>query len=218
MERGGRDGRRDRLREEILAAAGEMFAREGYEQISMRRIAAKIGYTAAALYHYFPDKSALLREICEATFAGLVERIESVTASAADPVEALLTGCRAYIEFGLENPHAYIVTFVRPPERTVSEIPFEDSAGERAFRCLSGALGACVSTGREPAVDVHLASCCWWASMHGLTSLLIAHPCFPWPERERMIDELLARLWTGLQAGPVTAPRLEASLEGEKEL
>ncbi|MEW6133415.1 MAG: TetR/AcrR family transcriptional regulator [Pseudomonadota bacterium] len=46
-------------REDILAASVRLFARHGYEGVSMRAIAAGVGIQAPALYYHFPDKRSL---------------------------------------------------------------------------------------------------------------------------------------------------------------
>jgi DNA-binding transcriptional regulator YbjK len=48
------------LRAQILDAARQLFAKEGYEAVTMREVARKIQYTATALYYHFPDKESLL--------------------------------------------------------------------------------------------------------------------------------------------------------------
>src|ERR671939_111330 len=86
------------LRQEILDAARELFVNEGYENVSMRRIAEKIEYSPTTIYLYFEDKAALLFAICEETFAKLAKKLETIVRQTQDPVEALKKGCRAYIE------------------------------------------------------------------------------------------------------------------------
>ena len=48
------------LRQEILDAAREMFVEDGYENVSMRKIAEKIEYSPTTIYLYFRDKADLL--------------------------------------------------------------------------------------------------------------------------------------------------------------
>ena len=64
--------RREREREEtrtrILDAARELFAAEGYEAVTMRRIAERIEYSATAIYFHFKDKEALVKELCDVDF------------------------------------------------------------------------------------------------------------------------------------------------------
>lgn len=193
------------MRREILEAAGELFATEGYESVSMRRIADRINYSPAALYLYFKDKSDLLHQLGEDTFSRLTQYIHECKDGANDPLDGLLRGTRGYIEFGLTHPHQYIVTFISPPGRQhdAPDIPFEGSMGEACFQGLEEAIAACVKAGLAPAIDVKTTACTWWAAIHGLTSLLIAHDRFPWADREEMTEKLLQALTAGLLTAPV---------------
>src|SRR5579863_9246935 len=62
------------LRQEILDAARDLFVREGFENVSMRKIAEKIEYSATTIYLYFQDKAELLDCICEETLDRLVRK------------------------------------------------------------------------------------------------------------------------------------------------
>ena len=83
-------------REEILAAAKRLFVEKGYEQATMRRIAAEVGVSAAALYGYFPDKDAMLRAIAEEAFGELLARLEESQRGDAPPLDRFKAGLRAY--------------------------------------------------------------------------------------------------------------------------
>src|SRR5271156_2551270 len=106
------------LRQEILDAASELFVREGFENVSMRRIADKIEYSPTTIYLYFKDKAELLESVCHETFGRLSQRLAKIMDQPGDPVERLKRGLVAYIEFGIENPHHYRATFMMPiPDR-----------------------------------------------------------------------------------------------------
>src|SRR5271168_4346283 len=77
------------LRDEILDAARDLFLREGYENVSMRKIAEKIEYSPTTIYLYFQDKSELLDCICEETFARLVRKQTVLEQTVAEPMERL---------------------------------------------------------------------------------------------------------------------------------
>src|SRR6266478_3979469 len=102
------------LRQEILDAASELFVRDGYENVSMRRIADRIEYSPTTIYLYFKDKAELLENICNETFSKLSQRLSRIMEQPGEPVERLKRGLIAYIEFGLENPHHYRSTFMMP--------------------------------------------------------------------------------------------------------
>src|SRR5579885_2671118 len=83
------------LRQEILDAASELFVKEGYENVSMRRIADRIEYSPTTIYLYFKDKAELLESICKATFARLSAHLSRILEQPGDPVERLKGGLLA---------------------------------------------------------------------------------------------------------------------------
>src|SRR5262245_620413 len=107
--------RRDRERQEmqtlILDAARELFATEGYEAVTMRKIAEKIEYSPTAIYFHFKDKLALLRELCDRDFAAFAAVLQR-TAGVQDPVERLRRLGYAYVDFALEHPNHYRFLFM----------------------------------------------------------------------------------------------------------
>jgi AcrR family transcriptional regulator len=194
------------LRQGILDAAGELFAREGYENVSMRKIAHRIDYSPTTIYLYFQDKFELLRAICEETFGKLVAQFIEIERTTADPLERLNRAGRAYIEFGLKYPNHYKVTFISAPEPAdVSQARHQVSAGEACFRHLRTMVEDCIRQKRFREVDVDTASQTLWAATHGLTSLLIAHPDFPWAQQDDLIDHMLDVVTRGLVASQETA-------------
>src|SRR3974377_755544 len=100
------------LRQEIIDAARDLFVREGFENVSMRKISEKIEYSPTTIYLYFRDKADLLDCICEETFAKLHRKLTPLEASTTDPRDRLGRGLGAYIEFGLKPPNDYRVAFL----------------------------------------------------------------------------------------------------------
>lgn len=188
------------LRQEIMDAASELFVRDGYENVSMRRIADKIEYSPTTIYLYFKDKAELLDQVCQETFSRLVVRLSKIMEQQTDPVERLKRGLVAYIEFGLENPHHYRATFMMPRPEGFDKKKYhqEDSPGMQAFSFLTRGLADCVNAGQMPAMNVELASQTLWAGIHGITALLITHSSFPWVGREKVIHSTVDTLVTGL--------------------
>src|SRR5215469_5578607 len=90
------------LRQEILDAARDLFVHDGFENVSMRKIADKIEYSPTTIYLYFQDKADLLDCICEETMSRLVRKQTVHEQTITDPLERLRRGLRAYIEFGLK--------------------------------------------------------------------------------------------------------------------
>src|SRR5208337_578995 len=168
------------LRQEILDAASDLFVKEGYEQVSMRRIAEKIEYSPTTIYLYFKDKAELLDQICQETFARLVQHLNRILEQPGDPLERLKRGLVAYIEFGLENPQHYRVVFMTlHPEGYVKIKHVQpDSPGMQAFDSLRRCVFDCISAGKLRTSDAELISQALWCGIHGVTALLITAKMF----------------------------------------
>ena len=197
-----REREREALRGEILAAARELFISEGYERVSMRRIAERIEYSPTTIYLYFRDKSEILDEICEQTFARLARSLERIEAKGLDPLEGLREGCQAYVQFGLRNRHQYRLSFMVSSQGgdRGEDSRYEGSMGERAFGFLERSVARCREAGYLRDIEVAVASQVVWVSIHGLTSLLITlgEDDFPWVERKRLIGQTIETLVRGL--------------------
>ncbi len=187
------------LRQEIMDAARELFVAEGYQNVSMRKIADKIGYSATTIYLYFKDKNDLLHQICEQTFARLAHNISSIEQLSDNPLEKLRSGLREYIYFGLKHPSQYEIVFITPLPAQV-EKEFEETNGKLAFDTLRKVITECVSANLLKSNDVELLSQTLWAGIHGVTSLLIKHEHFPFIGRESLIDSVIDTLIRGIKA------------------
>jgi AcrR family transcriptional regulator len=186
---------KENIREEILDAARSLFVKEGYEHVSIRKIAEKIEYSPGTIYLYFPDKAAILERICEETFAKLAQRMHAINMDPANPLDGLRRGLRTYVQFGIDNPNHYIVTFIQ-----AKQIPrdHQPKAGERCFDNLRAAVQRCVDAGQLNCDDVEEVAQAIWAGVHGVTALLITCS-FPFIEQSRLIDRVVHILIEGIR-------------------
>jgi AcrR family transcriptional regulator len=194
---------KENLRQEILDAASELFAKEGYTNVSMRKIADEIEYSPTTIYLYFKDKTDLLNQICEETFGKLIETVAAIEAQGSgEPIECLQKGMRAYIEFGLKYPNHYEVTFITPlADFLGKEIhPYEGSMGQKAFEYIVRQVTGSMEKGQIEKGDLAATSQAIWAAIHGVTALLISHQDFPFVEKEVLIDKVIRTTIKGLQA------------------
>jgi len=196
-----REREKEALRQDILDAARELFIKEGYENVSMRRVAEKIEYSPTTIYLYFEDKASLLYAVCEETFAKLAKRMEAITLEGDEPIEALRTGCRAYVDFGLKNPNHYKLTFINHPHHPGDDKRHlrEGSMGMRAYGNLRAEVEACINAKKFRVTDVEAVTQMMWAGGHGITSLLISMPDFPWVKKTELIDLMIDTLINGLR-------------------
>lgn len=191
------------LRQEILDAARELLIRDGYENLSMRRVAERIDYSPTAIYLHFKDKQELVFSLCQETFARLVRELETLPDEISDPIAQLRAGMERYIDFGLTHPDHYLPTFVLPApalnERRRRAVQDGDSNGMRALGFLRDCIARGVKAKKLRKIDPDLAARSTWAAIHGITSLLITQKEFPWGDREKVIDAVLDSLIEGMR-------------------
>lgn len=196
-----RERQKENLRQEIFDAASELFAQEGYQNVSMRKIAERIEYSPTTIYLYFKDKTELLKYICEETFAKLGEQIREITEPEKDEVKSLRKGLRAYVDFGLAHPNHYEVVFNMPifNEPHDDEYKYEGSMGQRTFDYLRSQVAACVEAGKLKKDDVDKMSQILWAGVHGVVSLMNNHLDFPFVEKNKLVDSLIETMINGMK-------------------
>ena len=191
---------KEQLRQKILLAARELFVNEGYDNVSMRKIADKIEYSPTTIYLYFKDKAELLDSVCKETLLHLLNTLEQLKRDKGDPVETLRKSGRAYVEFGLKYPQDYKLTFVIRPQFQKGLGLQEGSVGEKVFDYLRTTVSECMQQKIFRQMDVETTGQVLWAAVHGVTLLLIDFPDFPWAEKDKLIDTVIQTTIEGLKA------------------
>ncbi|MCX6550135.1 MAG: TetR/AcrR family transcriptional regulator [Acidobacteria bacterium] len=193
------------LRREILDAASQLFVEEGYQRVTMRRIAERIEYSPTTIYLYFKDKAELFQAICEETFSQLTGTLERLEAAPGTPLAHLREGLQTYIDFGLQHPAHYAATFLRTTKGGEAS-HYDGSIGARAVDTLRQRAAACVESGDIHTTNIDMTTQALWASIHGLTALLTTEHGFPFVAPKVLIDHLLDVLIAGLRS-QIAAPR-----------
>ena len=91
------DNSRTPREQDILAAAAQLFASQGYPGSSMSQLAAACGLSKPALYHYVPDKAELLARICETHVDKLAALVREVLAQNLAPEPQLRELVRRFL-------------------------------------------------------------------------------------------------------------------------
>ena len=86
----------------LVAAARRLFGRDGFAATSVDEMARQARLTTGALYHHFPNKTALFEAVFEAVHADLLEASLQAAVGAADEVELLTRGFDAFLDAVLE--------------------------------------------------------------------------------------------------------------------
>ena len=190
---------KEQLRRRILSAARELFVTEGYESVSMRKIADMIEYSPTTIYLYYEDKADLLDSVCKETLLNLLNTLDLLKRDKSDPVETLRKSGKAYVEFGLKYPQDYKLTFVVRPQFQKGLGLQEGSVGEKVFNYLRTMVSECIRQKAFRQVDVETTGQVLWSAVHGVTLLLIDFPDFPWTEKDKLIDMVIHTMIEGLK-------------------
>ena len=191
---------KEQLRQQILFAARELFVNEGYENVSMRKIANKIEYSPTTIYLHFKDKADLLDSVCQETLLSLLNTLEELKRDMSDPIETLRKSGKAYVEFGLKYPQDYKLTFVIRPQFQKGLGLQEGSVGEKVFDYLRTMVSECIRQKMFRQMDVETTGQVLWSAVHGVTLLLIDFPDFPWTEKDELINTVINITIKGLKA------------------
>ncbi len=204
--------RRERLKAEtrqaILDAARELFVTDGIGATTMRAIAAKIGYTATAIYHHFRDKDALIEELCIADFTALGQAMYRI-GRIEDPAERLQRIGQAYAEFALANSSQYRFMFMTPQRHgPVDEYGKPSHKPEQdAYDFLLSTVTEGIQKGRfrpELTNTQELAQIMWGA-IHGVVALWLTHgedPYIQWHPPLETVHTMLDVLIRGVLREP----------------
>jgi AcrR family transcriptional regulator len=185
-----RRGEGDKLRDQILEAASRLLIETGDEDaVSIREVAEAVGVTPPSIYRHFADKNELIFAICERYFDELDRLTNQAARGTDDPIESLMLRGRAYVRFGLDNPEPYRVIFMRKPSDTPLPWQVDKILNASAFGHLLEDVRTAIAAGLIEG-DPMLVSISLWTAVHGLTSLLISKPRFPWPDVDVLVDQL----------------------------
>jgi AcrR family transcriptional regulator len=123
----------------MLKTAAGVFAERGFHGASMRDIAARLGVRQAAIYYYFPSKTAVLEAICREGVMAFVGRLGAIYAAALPSEEKLKRAIRAHIEPLLERRfyvHAFLYQRRDLPQSARRPLDAQAHAYEALWRAM----------------------------------------------------------------------------------
>jgi AcrR family transcriptional regulator len=171
----------------IIDTARELAEAQGWEAVTVRRLAERIEYSQPVLYSHFAGKVAIVSAVAEQAFADLAATLHAARTGAAGPAEALERVARAYLDFAVANPARYDAMFVLNTELKFGpEAPqaLRDGFGEIEAAYAPFAAADDLQAGTEVA----------WSAVHGLATLDRGGRLRPDLREQRI--EVLMNQWT----------------------
>ncbi len=182
--------------ERILVESGDESA------LSIRAIAAAVGVTPPSIYLHFADRTDLVFAVCERQAAQLQNAMEEAAAAVVDPWERILRRGYAYLQWGLANPEHYRILMMGRPDATPERWMDQRLADNTGLEAVADDLRAGMAAGTIAAVDPMREAELLWMVVHGLASLLIAKPDYPFAAPEAVYSSMLELVRQGLAPRP----------------
>jgi AcrR family transcriptional regulator len=194
-----RQKHREEFRTEILEAALELFAQEGYAGFSMRKLATRIEHSPTTIYLYFRDKDDLLFHISENFYATMLRDMLAIRGRGASPEQTLRDILLNYIHYSLAHPEQYKVVFFSNPQLygRPEEYASRDTMSLRCWKGICEVVDECMASGALRPMERDTLAIVFWSAIHGLVSSLIFTRDFPMPDPDLMACMLLDGLLRG---------------------
>lgn len=178
---------KEAMRENILNTAWQIVKDEGWQSLSIRKIADAIQYSVPVIYDHFENKDAILIEFGKQGFESVIKKLAAAKASSTDPSEQLKAIADAYWEFAFKNKEYYQLMWgMSIPCCELDKCMPEQSV----FRDLVMAPMVEIMEERKHA-DAANSACLkyhtFWSILHGLISIKMVAP----PDDTEQLNKLV---------------------------
>jgi len=185
------------VRARVIEVARRLFAEEGFEAVSMRRIAAEAGCAPMTLYGYFHSKNEILHFIWEVFFEELFVRVTQAAQRRGTAAARLRRACAAYLNYWMEFPDRYRMVYLNQDRAAEGERFYVDESSvierHQVFREL---IEAAQAQSEAWPGDSQLLAETLFCGLHGIAHSLVTIPEYPWLPMERLLEQTLRAILT----------------------
>jgi len=164
------------MREEILKAAREIICREGLEKVSIRKIAYKIEYSPAIIYHYFDNKEEIIEKLIAENYAQIMKSLSPLQSADMSPAEKLRVSTLKFITMAVEMGDSYTSMMLNSSPTVLSHTSVlqNGAAAERpAIGMLCKALREHPALAESNDAEIEIIAQIIWSTAFGLALRLI---------------------------------------------
>lgn len=166
---------KEEVRSNILATAWQIVKEEGWQSLSIRKIADAIEYSVPVVYDHFVNKESILMEFAREGFSLLSKKMQQAKNKHTDPAQQIKAMADAYWNFAFKNKEYYQVMFglgmaCSEQEECMPEV--------MTFRGLIGdPITEILKRNNRQHINPCLKSCTFWSVLHGLISIKMMRNC-----------------------------------------
>ncbi len=160
---------KEEVKSSILRAAWLIVEQEGWQALSIRKIADAIEYSAPVIYDHFANKEAITLEFTKDGFRKLNEELIQATVTSFDPEKQIEAMAHAYWNFAFSNKEYYQIMYGlgMPTCETVQQIPELQTFSE----LFISRIKEIIARSADPSQDYFLKFHSVWSMLHGLISI-----------------------------------------------
>ncbi|WP_238882050.1 TetR/AcrR family transcriptional regulator [Clostridium sp. YIM B02551] len=197
-----RENEKETIKNKIIDAAKEILVEEGFEKLSIRKIANKIEYSPGIIYHYFKDKGEIISVMVGEGYKRILETISKVPLDRENPEKTLEEGLRLYIDLMLKSPEEFKIILMSNIEEVKDKVNILErgiSKERKSLQGLCNLVNLGMETGNFKPMDVELTAQILWTATHGLISRLILEENISKEQKERLINHHFEILINGIK-------------------
>lgn len=162
---------KEKVRTAILTTAWQMVKEEGWQSLSIRKIADAIEYSVPVIYDHFESKEAILVEFGNEGLRLLTKKIQQAKEKFTDPLDQLRAMADAYWNFALKNRKYYQLMYGVGMACCEGKKYLDDK--ERFDYIVMESIKEAISKTKEPGANICLKYHTFWSILHGLVSIKI---------------------------------------------
>ena len=160
---------KEEVRASILSTAWQLVKDEGWQSLSIRKIADAIEYSVPVIYDHFENKETIMWEFAKEGFQLLSKRIQKAKEKSNNPTEQIKAIADAYWSFAFKNKEHYQLMYGMGMQGCEIEKCFPERSHFR--KAVLEPITALISKSKNPGVDPCLKYFTFWSILHGLISI-----------------------------------------------
>ncbi|WP_185964578.1 TetR/AcrR family transcriptional regulator [Aliikangiella marina] len=194
---------KQQIRDDIINIARDLFVNHGYENTSMRKIAAQAGFAPTKIYYYFENKKEILRYFWEDISQALWNHCEpSEDVLAKPPIEILRHLMHKSVEYWLQNPKSFQLGIATQDHEAESKDNFniyESSGTGKYIELLYDCVQRCIDRGDFRVTNKQIAAQVITLSIYGIYGSFYGLPMVRWEDKDELINTAIDNTLRGLQ-------------------
>jgi AcrR family transcriptional regulator len=160
---------KEEVRSSILSTAWRMVKEEGWQSLSIRKIADAIEYSVPVIYDHFENKETIMLEFAKEGFQLLSKRIQKAKEKSNNPAEQIKAIADAYWNFAFKNKEHYQLMYGMGMQGCEIEKCFPEKSDFRS--AVLEPITTLISKSKNPGVNPCLKYFTFWSILHGLISI-----------------------------------------------